>query len=86
MTRAREGEEQPLLHQRLVRIPQSSGFEVGQRMIGRRRDARPLKELTPRERELLTASIVGKLGLQQAPEDHRCVLALLQPSSGARKP
>jgi DNA-binding NarL/FixJ family response regulator len=78
--------------------------QVIQRMVGRRRDAGPLDELTPREREVvalmaegrsntgiaaeLTVTVAAverhvthifdKLGLRQAPEDHRRVLAVLE--------
>ena len=78
--------------------------QVIQRMVGRRRDASPLGELTPRERDVMAlmaegrsnsgiateltvtvaaverhvTSIFDKLGLRQAPEDHRRVLAVLE--------
>jgi DNA-binding NarL/FixJ family response regulator len=78
--------------------------QVIQRMVGRRRDAGPLDELTPRERDVMAlmaegrsnsgiaaeltvtvaaverhvTSIFDKLGLRQAPEDHRRVLAVLE--------
>jgi DNA-binding NarL/FixJ family response regulator len=78
--------------------------QVIQRMVGRRRDAGPLDELTPRERDVLAlmaegrsnsgiaaeltvtvaaverhvTGIFDKLGLRQAPEDHRRVLAVLE--------
>jgi DNA-binding NarL/FixJ family response regulator len=78
--------------------------QVIQRMVGRRRLASPLDELTPRERDVLALMAEGrsntgiataltvtvaaverhvtnlfdKLGLRQAPEDHRRVLAVLQ--------
>jgi DNA-binding NarL/FixJ family response regulator len=78
--------------------------DVVQRLVGRRRSAGPLDDLTPREREVLAlmaegrsnqgiadalvvtvaaverhvTSIFGKLGLTQAKENHRRVLAVLQ--------
>jgi len=78
--------------------------QVIQRMVGRRRDAGPLDELTARERDVLAlmaegrsnsgiaaeltvtvaaverhvTGIFDKLGLRQAPEDHRRVLAVLE--------
>jgi DNA-binding NarL/FixJ family response regulator len=78
--------------------------QVVQRMVGRRRRASPLDELTPREREVMVlmaegrsnagiaeelvvnvpaverhvTNIFDKLGLRQAREDHRRVLAVIQ--------
>jgi DNA-binding NarL/FixJ family response regulator len=78
--------------------------QVVQRMVGRRRAASPLDELTPREREVMTlmaegrsntgiaeelivtvpaverhvTNIFDKLGLRQAREDHRRVLAVIR--------
>ena len=78
--------------------------QVIQRMVGRRRAASPIDELTPRERAVMelmaqgrsnggiaseltvtvaaverhVTSIFDKLGLRQAPEDHRRVRAVLE--------
>jgi DNA-binding NarL/FixJ family response regulator len=78
--------------------------KVIQTMVGRRRQASPLDNLTARERDVLTlmaegrsntgiaaelvvsvgaverhvTGIFDKLGLRQAPEDHRRVLAVLE--------
>jgi DNA-binding NarL/FixJ family response regulator len=78
--------------------------DVVARLVGRKRKASPVEELTPRERRVLAliaqarsnagiarelvvtvatverhvTSIFDKLGLQQPPEAHRRVLAVLQ--------